>query len=105
MHDFLKPSRSLKALAAAYQVKLSGPFTGETPNIMAPPTVTPLHPSDPGATPMDIDTPGSGVQNGVGASGAPFVQRKEGLYRQALRAAFEAARLADAKDLVRALRL
>ena len=91
---------NVQALATANQVKLSGPFTGDTPTIMAPASVSPLNPDDPGPTPMDVDTPGeAGV--GLGASGAPFAQRKGGLYRQALQSAFEAARLAGKKDLVR----
>ena len=47
----------LQALTQAQHVKLTGSFTGNTPSIMAPATVSPFNPEDPGATPLGT-TPG-----------------------------------------------
>ena len=42
----------MQALTQAQHVKLTGTFTGNTPSIMAPATISPLNPEDQSATPL-----------------------------------------------------
>ena len=80
----------VQALAQANSMRMQQPFSGFTPVLLGPATVSPANTEDPGATPMADGTPGS-VPAGVGASGAPFAQKKGGLHRALLESAFHAA--------------
>lgn len=81
-------------------VQMSSTLTGNTPSIITPPVMTPIPPDDPSATPLSDN--GATPSAGVGASGAPYVQRKlaaarraTGLHRALLERSAHAAAAAD----------
>ena len=82
---------------------MAGPFSGNTPVIMAPATVSPANSNEFGASPLSQPSAPNSAAREIGASGAPYAQKRGGLHRQLLEFALHnAARLsAPIIDLVR----